>query len=210
MITYFKTYLKKLQATSLRGFSIAEVLIAIVIITILTIGSIAVYSAQLQKARDTERKADLDRIRGYLDEIVGRFGSPPGTDPKSKKLKKIEECKTDSDLFKCFEKLQLSTEDDLIALLTDPRQDVNNDRATGSNTEYSYYFGSTENSYRICSMLEDQGAIDILNFKNDGVTEIDGTTVTHSGQDDMYCIDFLQPGGTPVSSIKKVAEPVSS
>jgi len=195
-----QNYTRRLQATSMRGFSIAEVLIAIVIITILTIGSISVYSAQLQKARDTERKADVDRIRGYLDEIVGRFGTPPGEDA-SRKLEKIgDECSSNTDLFGCFKKLQMSTVGDLVELVTDPREEVPNDRE--DDRQYEYLYGSTANSYRICAMLEDQGALDVLNFSNDGVEEADSDKY-----DNLYCISFKQPGGDDVDGVDAVENP---
>ena len=187
----------------LRGFSLAEVLIAIVIIAILTIGSLAVYSSQIAKARDTERRNDVVRISGLLDTIIGEYGSPPGDKVKSRKLKGIAGCNTPNDLLKCFTTLQISTDEDLNQLFLDPSQGILNDRNGGTKT-YGYLYASNENSYRVCAMFENQGAPD-LNFDNTGTKEKES-----SSYNKLFCVGDKAIGGQEVGPVVALIPPVES
>jgi len=187
----------------LRGFSLAEVLIAIVIIAILTIGSLAVYSSQIQKARDTERRNDVTRIKGLLDTVVGEYGAPPGEEVQSRKLKQIDDCKARAKLLDCFKELQVSTEDDLDNLFADPSQGIQNDRVEGERL-YGYLYGSNRNSFKICAMLEDQGSSD-LNTKYSGAAD-----PARSENDKLYCIDNVVTGGEPITEVVRVDHPFDS
>lgn len=187
-----------LRFRSSAGFSLAEVLIAIVIITILTIGSLAVYSAQLGRARDTERTNDISRIKLLLDQFVAQYGVPPGSGAdKARRLKK-NECKTDNTLFECFDALQFSTTEDLKEMLLDPSDGIQIAGATGP---YGYKYSSSENSYVICATLEDQNA-SIINSDKDG-KDVLGTTA-----DNMYCLRYIAPGdATALSPAELIVVP---
>ncbi|MGE3278898.1 MAG: prepilin-type N-terminal cleavage/methylation domain-containing protein [Candidatus Altimarinota bacterium] len=196
MRAFHQPFLRK----PLRGFSLAEVLIAIVIIAILTIGSLAVYSSQIAKARDTERRNDVTRIKGLLDTVIGEYGAPPGEDVQSRKLKQVEDCKVKTKLLDCFKELRVSTEDDLDNLFADPSQGIQNDRVEGERL-YGYLFGSNRNSFKICAMLEDQGSSD-LNTQYSGAAD-----PARSENDKLYCIDNIVTGGEPINEVVRLEHP---
>lgn len=193
--------LKMLSRSSMRGFSLAEVLIAIVIIAILTIGSLSVYSTQIQKARDTERRNDITRIKALLDTVIGEYGAPPGEAAKSRKLKNKAKCDARNTLLDCFKTLKISTDSDLDEMFADPSIGILNDRVTGGDIRYGYRYGSNENSYKICTMLEDQGSSD-LNFAYDGRGEPASTAY-----DNLYCITNTATGGQPVQELVNLEHP---
>lgn len=195
--------LRSWSRRSLPGFSLAEVLIAIVIIAILTIGSLAVYSSQIQKARDTERRNDITRMKGLLDTVIGEYGAPPGEDTQSRKLKQIDDCKAKAKLIDCFKELKVSTEDDLDNLFADPSQGIQNDRISDERL-YGYLYGANKNSYKICTMLEDQGASD-LNTKYSGAPN-----PSRSEEDKLYCIDNIVTGGEPINEVVRMDHPFDS
>lgn len=192
--------LNSLLKGTMRGFSLAEVLIAIVIIAILTIGSLAVYSSQIAKARDTERRNDVTRIKGLLDTVIGEYGAPPGEDVQSRKLKQIDDCKVKTNLLDCFKELRVSTEDDLDNLFADPSQGIQNDRVEGERL-YGYLYGSNRNSFKICAMLEDQGSSD-LNTQYSGTPD-----PSRSENDKLYCIDNVVTGGEPINEVVRLEHP---
>src|SRR3990167_6118453 len=68
------TSLKKIVA---RGFTIVELLIVIVIIGILAALVIVTYSGIQQKARDTERKTDVNALHGQLEAYQAQNGKYP-------------------------------------------------------------------------------------------------------------------------------------
>lgn len=184
---------------SVRGFSLAEVLIAIVIITILTIGSIAVYSSQLAKARDTERVNDISRIKLFLDTIVGQYGAPPKLGMKARKIP--AECKVDTDLYKCFKKLQLSSKEDLVSLFLDPSDGIT---IPGTTEPFLYKYGSNSNSYSICTTLESQSS-SLINADASGNTS---AALDSNKTNNMYCERYTAPGDpTGVTSVKAIDDP---
>lgn len=201
-VHYFKRFLRP----TVPGFSMAEILIAIVIITILTIASISVYTAQIQKARDTERKNDVAKVAGFVDEIIAKFGIPPMENPSTRR-KLPSECAltgASPDLFKCFQKLKMSTDDDLKMVVTDPLQGTLNQRTSGAgDRSYGYFYGADQNAYKICTMLEDQGAYDILNSNYEGTDE----KYAEGKSDNLYCIKF-NSGGKEHNGVSKILDPV--
>jgi prepilin-type N-terminal cleavage/methylation domain-containing protein len=198
--SFFMQTSRMVSRKHLRGFSLAEVLIAIVIIAILTIGSLAVYSSQIAKARDTERRNDVTRIKGLLDTVIGEYGSPPGDQVKSRKLRNVSGCNATNDLLKCFNSLQLSTEDDLDQLFLDPSQGIVNDRSGGTET-YGYLYASNENSYKICAMFENQGAPD-LNFDYSGTESKD-----LNAYNNLFCIEHKAIGGEDAGEVAPLTPP---
>ncbi len=188
-----------LRFRSTAGFSLAEVLIAIVIITILTVGSLAGYSMQLGRARDTERSNDISRIKLLLDQFVAEYGAPPGKDNKARRLKKAE-CKADGQLLECFKALQLSTDEDLTEMFLDPSDGI---QIPGVTETFAYKYASTQNSYVICATLEDQNA-GILNSDKDGKDALGSTP------DNMYCLRYIAPGDTTaMPNAAKIVVPAS-
>ncbi|MDF2379305.1 MAG: type II secretion system protein [Candidatus Gracilibacteria bacterium] len=183
----------QLRFRSASGFSLAEVLIAIVIITILTIGSLAVYSSQLGRARDTERGNDLSRIKLYLDQFIAQYGSPPGPNNSARRLKE-DACKGSFHLMKCFQNLEYSSAEDIKEMMRDPSDQVPVPNETGK--KYVYYYGSTPNSYTICSFLEDTKS-NFINSDANGAEKTDGTGTA-------FCLRYLAPGDTPPSSLDEI------
>lgn len=183
----------------LRGFSLAEVLIAIVIITILTIGSIAVYSLQLAKARDTERSNDVARMKLFIDQVVAEYGAPPSEVTSARRMPQA--CKTSTDLFGCFTALRLSNVEDLTELVLDPSDGVT---IPGSDKSYQYKYGSNDNAYSICTTLEDQGSRLLNSDEAGSVSEPNG-----NNSSDMYCIRYTPPGAEQVVSVQEIDEPSS-
>jgi len=197
--------LSRLKSRSLRGFSLAEVLIAIVIITILTIGSIAVYSTQLAKARDTERTNDVARIKLMLDQFVAEYGLPPNPDIAdakrvSRNTKVKDNCAALDTLYKCFSKINYSSKEDLLELFSDPSQGIPNNQASPPQP-YGYLYGADQNTYKICTMLEDQ-ASKMLNSTYAGAEGAAGSN------DDLYCISYTPPGvASPVAAVTLMDDP---
>jgi prepilin-type N-terminal cleavage/methylation domain-containing protein len=183
----------------LRGFSLAEVLIAIVIITILTIGSIAVYSLQLAKARDTERTNDLARMKLFVDQVVAEYGAPISDSTTARKMPQA--CKTATDLYGCFTALRLSNVEDLTELVLDPSDGV---AIPGSDKTYRYKYGANENAYTICTTMEDQGSRLLNSDTNGAIAEANA-----SNSNDMYCIRYTPPGATQVLAVQEIDEPSS-
>lgn len=60
-----------------RGFTIVELLIVIVVIGILAALVIVTYTGIQQKARDTERKTDINAIHGQVEAFYAQNGSYP-------------------------------------------------------------------------------------------------------------------------------------
>jgi len=199
MVSYLRFRKSRKKVRALRGFSLAEVLIAIVIITILTIGSIAVYSLQLAKARDTERSNDIARIKLLVDQVVAEYGAPPSERTTARRMP--EACKTDADIFGCFTALRLSNVEDLTELVLDPSDGVS---IPGSDKTYRYKYGANENAYSVCTTLEDQGSR-LLNADASGAP----ATPNGSNSSDMYCIRYTPPGAAQVTAVAEIDEPSS-
>lgn len=70
-------------ASSRKGFTVVEMIIAIVVIAILATIVITSYNVVLQRSRDSERKSDVTKIRIALDKYYAANGQYPnacGTD----------------------------------------------------------------------------------------------------------------------------------
>ena len=66
-----------LKKTAARGFTIVELLIVIVVIGILAALVVVTYSGIQQKARDTERKTDVNALHGQLEAYQAQNGKYP-------------------------------------------------------------------------------------------------------------------------------------
>ena len=62
------------------GFTIVELLIVIVIIGILATLVIVTFSGVQQRARDSERKTDINAIAGQIEAVYATLGTYPGRD----------------------------------------------------------------------------------------------------------------------------------
>lgn len=63
-----------------RGFTIVELLIVIVVIGILAALVIVTFSGIQQRARDTERRTDINAIQGHLEAYYAETGTYPTLD----------------------------------------------------------------------------------------------------------------------------------
>jgi prepilin-type N-terminal cleavage/methylation domain-containing protein len=196
------------QLKMARGFSLAEVLIAIVIITILTIGSLAVYSAQLGRARDTERMNDISRLSLLINQFTGDYGSPPSAELVTRRLKDATAktaCTTEAGLYKCFEALKLSSKEDLLEMFFDPLDGVT---VPGSSKEYNYAYEADKNSYAICAILEDQGSSNI-NADPTGKAFSNGGTKA-SNNENLACIYYTPVGANQIVTVSPLTDAVAS
>lgn len=66
-----------IKKTTSRGFTIVELLIVIVVIGILAALVIVTYNGIQQKARDTERKTDVNALHGQLEAYQAQNGKYP-------------------------------------------------------------------------------------------------------------------------------------
>src|SRR5438105_14972551 len=71
------TSIKKAAA---KGFTIVELLIVIVVIGILAALVVVTYNGIQQKARDTERKTDINALHGQLEAYQAQNGKYPSLD----------------------------------------------------------------------------------------------------------------------------------
>ncbi len=66
-----------LKKTAAKGFTIVELLIVIVVIGILAALVVVTYNGIQQKARDTERKTDINALHGQLEAYQAQNGKYP-------------------------------------------------------------------------------------------------------------------------------------
>lgn len=66
-----------IKKTAAKGFTIVELLIVIVVIGILAALVIVTYNGIQQKARDTERKTDINALHGQLEAYQAQNGKYP-------------------------------------------------------------------------------------------------------------------------------------
>lgn len=116
--------------THKRGFTLIEILVVIAIVSLLAIAAIMGYLAQLPKARDAERKADIERIKIAFEDYYND-----------------NECYPPPDI------LNNCASDDLAPYITggipcDPQK----------NTPYCYVYDTTSpcQNYRILTSLENR------------------------------------------------------
>jgi general secretion pathway protein G len=60
-----------------KGFTLIELLVVITIIGILAVGGTATYTAQIQKARDSNRLTDLEALRSGIEQFYQDFAEYP-------------------------------------------------------------------------------------------------------------------------------------
>ncbi|OGL24732.1 hypothetical protein A3A68_02355 [Candidatus Saccharibacteria bacterium RIFCSPLOWO2_01_FULL_48_13] len=110
-----------------RGFTIVELLIVIVVIGILAALVIVTYTGIQQRARDTERKTDINAIHGQVEAYYAQNGAYPA----------LADINTST-----WRDANITGLDD--AALQDPRGTVEELAATASNTQYGYAVFQTD------------------------------------------------------------------
>lgn len=132
------------------GFTIVELLIVIVIIGILATLVIVTFSGVQQRARDAERKTDINAIAGQLEAVYAKNGAYPTlTDLKTASWRSANEFRIDNKAF------------------ADPKSTDQTDQAivgTSTSTAYGYAVApagcdsTTCTSYTLTATLEQTGA----------------------------------------------------
>lgn len=110
-----------------RGFTIVELLIVIVVIGILAALVIVTYTGIQQRARDTERKTDINAIHGQVEAYYAQTGSYPA----------LADVNTAA-----WRNLNMKGLDP--AALQEPRGTTQALAATVSNTQYGYAVFQTD------------------------------------------------------------------
>lgn len=72
--------LGKIQTASKKAFTLIELLVVITIIGILATGAVAIYTSQIQKARDTTRINDLEALKSWVEQFYQDNSEYPSTD----------------------------------------------------------------------------------------------------------------------------------
>ena len=67
----------------IKGFTLIELLVVITIIGILATGATAVYTSQIQKARDTNRVSDIKALQWAIEQVYQDNAEYPSTDATS-------------------------------------------------------------------------------------------------------------------------------
>ena len=61
----------------IKGFTLIELLVVITIIGILATGATAVYTSQIQKARDSNRVTDIKSLQGAVEQAYADLSEYP-------------------------------------------------------------------------------------------------------------------------------------
>ncbi len=147
------------------GYTFVELLVVIVIMAVLVASSANyLFSQGGSKARDTERKNEINQIAALVTQFENSYGEPPNGSLKNRKIKgKITDCETVSNyksLVKCFMALKYIEGDAVAKLAEDPKEGIDN----GKGKIHHYLYGADNNGWKICSLLENQTDPDL----NDG------------------------------------------
>ncbi|RLC74810.1 MAG: hypothetical protein DRI61_15985 [Chloroflexi bacterium] len=144
------------------GFTFVELLVVIVIMAVLVAGTANyLFSQGGSKARDVERKSEMKQVSALLEQFTSSYGEPPSGDVKNRKVKdRVTECNGVEDypaLMTCFKSLKYAEGEGLLSLAEDPKQGIENDEGN----EYQYRYGSNNNGWKVCALLENQTDSDL-------------------------------------------------
>lgn len=151
------------------GFTFVELLVVIVIMAVLVAASANyLFSQGGAKARDIERKNDMKQMAALLEQFTTSFGEPPNNKPVNRKIKGQEryaECRDVQNyeqLIKCFVSLKYIEGEGIENLALDPKNGISN----SEGEEFMYKYGSDNNGWKLCAVLENQSDPDL----NDNAT----------------------------------------
>ena len=123
------------------GFTIVELLIVIVIIGILATLVIVTFSGVQQKARDSERKTDINAVAGQLEAFYANKGYyPPVVD-------------FNSSTFRAANEIRLDTK-----ALADPSTPATESLTAGTGAGKVYYMDAKDGSGAACTAANSQCA----------------------------------------------------
>lgn len=166
------------------GFTFVELLVVIVIIAVLVAATANyLFSQGGAKARDVERKNDINQVAALVEQFQAAYGEPPNENIKSRKIvNKVSECENVSDfpaLMQCFKVLKYAEGEGLGNLAEDPKQGIEH---PDSSNVYQYLYGADNNGWKLCALLENQTDPDL----NDDYAG-SGTYASEEG-DRTYCV----------------------
>lgn len=188
------------------GMTLIEMLIVITVIGILSALILNALTGVVgPQARDSVRMKKVQEIATLIEDLQGRFHVPPIPGTTRPGLKYPAPCDgTDhSKLAECFVKMQIGSGAEAVAeLFTVPKHQVN---VGNTQSHYAIYYKATENSYKICTFLENQGAFEHLNATNTGATL---TGATSENEANMYClVGGVDPWGSDMENVAEVTLP---
>lgn len=142
------------------GFTFVELLVVIVIMAVLVAGTANYLFGQGgSKARDVERKNEINQVAALLEQFNSSFGEPPNGDVKNRKLQEnnvYSDCKSVDNykaLMKCFKSLDYIDGEGLESVTLDPKEGIEN--AEGKHI-HQYLYASNNNGWKVCALLENQ------------------------------------------------------
>ncbi len=69
--------MKYIEGNNKKGFTLIELMVTVVIVGVLMVGAVVIFSGANKKARDSRRKADLEKVRIALEMYKQVGGSYP-------------------------------------------------------------------------------------------------------------------------------------
>lgn len=123
------------------GFTIVELLIVIVIIGILATLVIVTFSGVQQKARDSERKTDINAVAGQLEAFYANKGYYPTV------------ADFNSGTFRSANEIRLD-----LKALADPSDPTNQTLVAGTGTAKRYYMDAQDSGGAPCTLATTQCA----------------------------------------------------
>ena len=165
-----------------KGFTMIELLIVIAIIGILSVVGLSSFTFSIQKARDSQRKNDLDLIAKAVLAWSNDFGEFPDDDGAGK----LEACDYDNSLpfTACSWGLSMS------AFTNGGSQLYLSKLPADPSSSYSYYYKKTTDGFALFSVLEN---INDLHYHADAGSDDGLGTVYCGGQ--VACNYEVTEGG---------------
>jgi len=205
ILNALKPHLKSLKSNQ-SGFTFVELLVVIVIMAVLVAGTANYLFAQGgSKARDIERKNDMKQVAAMVEQFVSSYGEPPNTTLKNRKLlERTEDCaaKGYKDALACFKELKYIEGEGIEKLAEDPKEGISNDDP--GNHEYRYLYGSNNNGWKLCALLENQADPDLNDsYDGSGSYGADGsrTYCIVSSNRKLSDISDIGPGNTTIDDL---------
>lgn len=142
------------------GFTIVELLIVIVIIGILATLVIVTFSGVQQRARDAERKTDINAVAGQLEAFYASNGYyPPAADLVSSTFRTANEIRIDEKAFKDPSNAQIATDGSTFSTGTAPDTAV---------VPRHYYYDTKTETGTACATAGDKCASYVIGVTLEG------------------------------------------